>query len=247
MRATTFASRNTKEMTRDPVTLFFGIAFPLILLLLLYAIGKGIPEGQGPAMFRIDQLAPGITVFGLSFVALFSGFLISKDRASSFVLRLFTSPLTPSDFILGYTLPLLPMALLQTAICYVCSMALGMKPSVHLVTATFVNIPIAVVFISLGLLFGSIFSEKAVGTVCGALLTNISAWFSNIWFDTGMVGGVFKAVADVLPFAHAVNAARAAAAGNYAAIFPDLWWVIGYAVILLIAAVTTFSIRLRKN
>ena len=198
-------------------------------------------------MFKIDQLAPGISVFGLSFIALFSGFLIAKDRTSSFVLRLFTSPLTPSDFILGYTLPLLPMALLQTAICYVCSLFLGTKPGLSLVAAIFVNIPIAVVFISFGLMFGSLLSERAVGTVCGALLTNISAWFSNIWFDTGMVGGVFKAVADVLPFSHAVGAARAAAAGDYAAVFPDLWWVIGYAAVLLTASVIIFSMKLRKN
>ncbi len=241
MKMLAFASRNTKELLRDFVTLFFGIAFPLILLLLLSMIGRSIPKGYGPAMFNIDQLAPGISVFGLSFLSLFSGFLIAKDRSSSFMLRLFTSPLSPADFILGYTLPLLPMGLAQTGICYICSLFLGMKPDISLLVAVFVNLPIIIVFISLGLLFGSILSERAVGTVCGTLITNLSAWLSNIWFDTAMVGGAFKAIADCLPFAHAVNAARAAAAGNYAAIFPDLWWVIGYAVVLLTAAVLVFS------
>ena len=99
---------------------------------------------------------------------------------------------------------------------------------------------------ALGLLFGTILSEKAVGGVCGALLTNLSAWFSNIWFDTAMVGGAFKKVADCLPFSHAVAAVRAAAAGDYAAIMPDLWWVIGYAVVLLTAAIGVFSAKLKK-
>lgn len=247
MRALVFASRNTKEIIRDISTLLFGIAFPIVLLLLLSAINKSIPQGYGPSMFNIDQLAPGITVFGLSFLSLFSSMVISKDRTSSFVLRLFTSPIKPSEFILGYTLPLLPMALVQTAVCYLCSLFLGMDFSANLIVAVFVNIPIAVVFISLGLLFGSVLNEKAVGGICGALITNLSAWFSNIWFDTSMVGGVFKTVADCLPFSHAVNAARAAAAGNYSAIFPDLWWVIGYAIVLLTGAVTVFTIRLRKN
>ena len=247
MRTLTFASRNTKEITRDILTLIFGIVFPIVLLLLLSAINKGIPEGHGPDIFVISKLAPGITVFGLSFLSLFSSMLIAKDRTTSFVLRLFTSPLKPSEFILGYTLPLIPMALIQTAVCYLCALFLGLPFSVNLIVAVLVNLPIAIVFISLGLLFGSILNEKAVGGICGALLTNLSAWFSNIWFDTAMVGGAFKAVADILPFSHAVNAARAAVAGDFAAIFPDLWWVSGYAVVLLAAAVSVFAIKLKKN
>ena len=247
MRTLTFASRNTKEITRDILTLIFGIVFPIVLLLLLSAINKSIPEGYGPDLFVISKLAPGITVFGLSFLALFSSMLIAKDRTTSFVLRLFTSPLKPAEFILGYTLPLIPMAMVQTAVCYLCALFLGLPFSVNLIVAVIVNLPIAVVFISLGLLFGSVLNEKAVGGICGALLTNLSAWFSNIWFDTAMVGGAFKAVADILPFSHAVNAARAAVAGDYAAIFPDLWWVIGYAVVLLAAAVTVFAVKLKKN
>ena len=247
MRIFTFASRNTKEITRDILTLIFGIAFPIVLLLLLSAINKGIPEGHGPDIFMISKLAPGITVFGLSFLALFSSMLIAKDRTTSFVLRLFTSPLKPSEFILGYTLPMIPMALVQTAVCSICALFLGLPFSVNLIVAVFVNLPIAIVFISLGLLFGSILNEKAVGGVCGALLTNLSAWCSNIWFDTAMVGGAFKTVADLLPFSHAVNAARSAVAGDFAAIFPDLWWVIGYAVVLLTAAVTVFAVKLKQN
>ena len=247
MRALTFASRNTKELTRDLLTLMFGIAFPLVLLLLLSAINKSIPKEAGPSMFNIESLAPGITVFGLSCLSLFSSMLIAKDRTASFVLRLFTSPLKPSDFILGYTLPMLPMALLQSAICYVAALFFGLELSVNLLLAVVVNIPIAIVFIALGLLFGSVLSEKAVGGVCGALLTNLSAWFSNIWFDTSLVGGAFAIVADLLPFSHAVNAARAAVAGDFGAIFPDLWWVIGYAVVLLTAAIIIFSAKIKKN
>ncbi len=247
MRALIFASRNTKEITRDIMTTVFGIAFPIVLLLLLSAINNGIPKEYGPKMFNIESLAPGITVFGLSFLSLFSSMLISKDRTTSFVLRLFTSPLTPSDFILGYTLPMLPMALLQSVVCYACALFLGLPFSANLLVAVVVNLPVAVVFISLGLLFGSVLNEKAVGGVCGALLTNLSAWFSNIWFDTSMVGGAFKAVADCLPFSHAVNAARYAVSGDFGSIFPDLWWVIGYAAVLLIAAVTVFSVKLKKS
>lgn len=247
MKALTFASRNTKEIIRDVLSLIFGIVFPIVLLALLSAINKSIPQGSGPDMFNIEKLAPGITVFGLSFMSLFSSMLIAKDRTTSFVLRLFTSPLKPSDFILGYTLPMLPMALIQSLVCYAAALVFGLPFTVNILLAVIVNIPIAIVFIALGLLFGTVLNEKAVGGVCGALLTNLSAWFSNIWFDTAMVGGVFKTVADILPFSHAVNAARAALSGDFAAIFPDLWWVIGYAVVLTVAAIAIFSAKLKKN
>ena len=247
MRTAAFASRNTKEILRDPLTLIFGLGFPLVLLILLSAINAGIPKEANNTMFTIQNLAPGISVFGLSFLALFSSMLISKDRTTSFVLRLFTSPIKPADFILGYTLPMLPMALVQSAICYAAALFYGLPFSADLLLATVVNLPIAVVFIALGLLFGALLNEKAVGGVCGALLTNLSAWFSNIWFDTSMVGGWFKTVADALPFSHAVNAARAAAAGNYADVMPELWWVIAYALATTAAAIAVFSIKLRKS
>ncbi len=246
-RTMTFASRNTKEITRDILTLIFGVAFPLVLMVLLSSINKGIPEGYGPANFRIENLAPGITVFGLSFLSLFASLLIAKDRTTSFVLRLFTSPLRPAEFILGYTLPLLPMALLQSLLCYIAALILGLPFSVNLVAAVFVNIPIAVVFIALGLMFGAVLNEKAVGGVCGALLTNLSAWFSNIWFDTSMVGGAFEAIANILPFSHAVKAAQAAVKGEFSAIMPDLWWVVCYAVVLTAGAVAAYAIRIKRN
>ena len=246
MRTLVFASRNTKEIMRDLLTLFFGVCFPLVLLVLLSAINSSIPQGA-MTLFNIETLAPGITVFGLSFIALFSSMLISKDRSTSFILRLFTSPLKASEFILGYTLPLIPMALAQTAICYIASIFFGLEMSMNTVVATLVNIPIALVFIALGLLLGTVLNEKAVGGVCGALLTNLSAWFSNIWFDTTLVGGWFETISNILPFAHAVNASRYAISGDFDKILPELVWVIGYAAVLLVIAIVVFTVKMKKD
>ena len=139
MRMLTFASRNTKEILRDPLTLFFGLGFPLVLILLLSAIQANIPV----ALFEIDRLAPGVTVFGLSFITLFSATVIAKDRNSSFLQRLYTTPLTPADFILGYTLPILPLAVAQTAICYLAALPLGLEPTVGILYAVLLNIPVS--------------------------------------------------------------------------------------------------------
>ncbi|MFZ2110954.1 MAG: ABC transporter permease [Ruminococcus bromii] len=151
MRLTAFASRNTKEILRDPLTFCFGLGFPVVLLLLLSAINSAIPEQAQMTMFNIDKLTPGITVFGMSFISLFSSMLIAKDRTTSFMMRLFTSPLKAHEFIIGYTLPLLPMAILQSAVCVVVAFFLGLEVSVNILLMLAVNIPIAIVFISLGL------------------------------------------------------------------------------------------------
>jgi len=243
MKTRAFASRNFKEMVRDKLNLAFGLGFPLVLLLLLSMIQANIPV----PIFEIDRLSPGVAVFGLSFISLFSGMLIAKDRSSSFMLRLFTTPLSASDFIFGYTIPLLPLAVIQIAVCFLAALALGLHLSVNVLLTIAVLIPAAVVFIAIGLLCGSIFNDKQVGGVCGALLTNLSAWLSGTWFDVKLVGGAFEDVANALPFIHAVNAGRAALAGNYASIFPDLWWVIAYAAVLTGLSITVFMRKMNGD
>ncbi len=243
MKMRIFASRNTKEILRDPLNLSFGIGFPVVLILLLSAIQGNIPV----SLFEIDKLTPGIAVFGLSFVSLFSGMLIAKDRTESFMMRLLTSPMRASDFILGYTLPLIPLAIAQSAICFIVAFALGLKVSANLLVALLVLLPAAVLFIGIGLLCGTIFNDKQVGGICGAILTNVSAWLSGTWFDLNLVGGAFKTIAYLLPFAHAVDAAKAAVAGDYANIFPHLWWVIGYAAVITLIAVFVFKRKMNND
>ena len=242
-RMLTFAARNAKELIRDPLTVCFGLGFPLVLLLLLSAIQANIPV----ALFEIDRLAPGVTVFGLSFITLFSATVIAKDRNSSFLQRLYTTPLTPADFILGYTLPILPLAVAQTAICYLAALPLGLKPTVGILYAVLLNIPVSLLFISLGLLFGSILTDKQVGGICGALLTNLSAWLSGIWFDLELVGDGFRKVAYALPFVHAVELERAAVAGRYGEIRPHVWWVLGYAAVCTVAAIGLFLRQMKRQ
>jgi ABC-2 type transport system permease protein len=243
MKTLTFATRNAKEIIRDKINLAFGIGFPVVLLLLLTAIQSNIPA----ELFVIDQLTPGIAVFGLSFISLFSGMLIAKDRTSSLMLRLFTSPLTARNFIFGYTLPLLPMAILQVIVCFIVAFFLGLTISLNVLLAIIVLIPAAILFIAIGLLCGSLFTDKQVSGICGALLTNVSAWLSGTWFDLDLVGGYFKRIAELLPFAHAVNAGRAAISGSYNAILPHLLWVIGYSVVVMGIAIIVFTRKMSSD
>lgn len=243
MRMLTFAGRNTKEILRDPINLAFGLGFPLVLILLLSAIQANVPV----PLFEIQHLTPGVAVFGLAFLTLFSATLIAKDRSSSLMQRLYTTPLTSLDFILGYTLPILPIAVVQSLVCYAAAVALGLDITINIFFAILGVIPVSLLYIALGLLCGSVLNDKQVGGVCGALLTNLSAWLSGVWFDLNLVGGAFKKVAYLLPFVHAVDMERALLAGDFSGLFPHLWWVLGYAVALLVLAVWLFLRQMKRQ
>lgn len=243
MRMLVFANRTTKEILRDPLSLFFGIGFPVVLLLLLSAINRSIPVD----LFNVDSLTPGIAVFGLSFMALFAAQVLSKDRASSFLTRLFTTPMTSTDFIMGYSLPLLMMSIVQGIVCYIVAMFMGLSISLSMIVALALLIPTAIIFIGIGLLSGTLLSEKAAVGICGALLTNLSAWLSGAWIDLNLIGGLFKDVAFILPFVHAVEMGKAALTGEYGDIFPHIWWVLGYAIIISVVAIAMFKKKMQAD
>ena len=243
MRMRTFAKRCAKEILRDPLTLAFGLGFPLVLLLLLSSMQANMPV----SLFEIDALTPGMTVFGLAFMTLFSATLIAKDRESAFLQRLYTTPMTGVDFIIGYMLPLLPIAVGQTAICYLFAIPLGLTLSANIVYAVVGIIPMAVFNIALGLLCGSALGVKQVGGICGALLTNLSAWLSGVWFDLNLIGGVFERIAYALPFVHAAEMEKALFCGDFALAASHMLPVAAYSAAVTAAAVFCFLRQMKKQ
>lgn len=236
-----FAGRCAKEIVRDPLTLFFGLAFPILLLLLLSLIQAHIPVD----LFRVEQLAPGVAVFGQSFLALFAAMLISRDRSSAFLTRLYATPLRAVDFLLGYLLPLLPMALAQGVAVYAVALILGLPFSAGILYALAAGLAPALLYIALGLLCGTVLNDKQVGGICGALLTNLSAWLSGVWFDVTLLGGVFGGICKALPFWHAVEACRGALNGG--PVWGHLAVVAAYAAALLAIAALCFARKMKKG
>src|SRR5690625_5805590 len=97
--------------------------------------------------------------------------LISGNRSSSYLMRLFTSPLSGIDYIIGYSYPLLPMAILQSAICFLTGVIVGMPVSVNILFSIVALIPVAVLFISIGLMIGSVLSPKQMNATV-VIITN---------------------------------------------------------------------------
>jgi ABC-2 type transport system permease protein len=242
MRLRAFASRTGKELLRDPLNLCLSLGLPVFMLILLSILGKNIPGG---GMFRIDILTPGIVLFSFTFTTLFVGFLIAQDRTGSFFIRLSSSPLTAPEFYLGYTLPVLPITVGQTAVCILAGFCFGLEPSARLLLLPLVMLPAAVFFIAAGLIFGCYLPQKAVGGI-GSLFVNIATIFAGVWFPLdALEGSVFYKICHLFPFVHIAKAGACAVSGNFSALFPHLLWVCGYAAVFALISVLVFSRRMR--
>ena len=125
MRMLNFAKRNFKELIRDPLSLMFEIVLPIFLLFIFQQIK--VPGET----YKLENFTPGIIIFGFSFITLFTGALVAKDRGSSLLIRLGTSPMKSSDYILGYILSLIPIIIIQNILFFITACLLGLSISIN--------------------------------------------------------------------------------------------------------------------
>jgi ABC-2 type transport system permease protein len=193
-----FAKRNLKELIRDPLSLIFEIALPVFLLFIFQQFN--IPEES----FKIENFTPGILIFGFSFITLFTATLVSKDRSSSLLIRLMTSPMKSSDFILGYIISLIPIIIIQEIIFFIVATLLGLNITINIFYTIFISIFISILFITFGILIGSLVSEKASGGV-GSVIVQLVCFTSGMYFPIEAMGGVFETICKALPFEACLN------------------------------------------
>ncbi|MCJ7447216.1 MAG: ABC transporter permease [Bacteroidales bacterium] len=242
MKVFSLAIRNIKEVYRDPVSMLLGLAMPVALLILFSSIHKKVQLD----MFYLQMLTPGIIIFCYAFLTMFSAILLAKDRQSALLTRLFTTPLKPSDFILAYILPFLPLALFQTGICLIVGALLG---------ATFQNLILTIVIffftalicISIGMILGTLFTVNQVSGV-GSLLITAIGLFCGAWTPLKMMGGAFETIGYALPFAHAVDAAKGLLTGSsFSDILGNFYFIIFYALALFVLAILSFRWIMRRG
>ena len=193
MRMINFAKRNFKELIRDPLSLVFEIVLPIFLLFIFQQIN--IPGET----YKLENFTPGIILFGFSFITLFTANLVSKDRSSSLLTRLATSPMKSKDYILGYIISLLPIIVIQEILFFIVAIILGLNFSINIIYTIFISLPISIMFISLGILIGSLVSEKATGGI-GSIVVQLVCFTSGMYFSKDLIGEVFSIICEILPF-----------------------------------------------
>ena len=153
--------------------------------------------------------------------------------------------MTATDFIVGYTLPLLPVGILQIVICFISAFVLDLPFNINVIIAFIVLIIISFLYIGFGILLGTFLTDKQVGGAF-AIFVNLSAWLSGAWFELDMIGGTFKTISYLLPFAHARDATRATLVGEYGNLVVPLLWVIGYTIVIYFIAISGFKKKMKS-
>lgn len=234
MRSRRLVERNLKEVWRDPLSLGLNLVLPVAMLLVLSLLAD-VEE-----YFTATLLTPGIVLFGFVMLMLSTAMTLARDRESALFARLLTTPLGPNAFVGAYSLPYVPVAVLQAALLYGIGWALGLEIAGNALLVVLVLLVMALFYIALGMVLGALLSYKAVPALYAPIL--ILTIFGGAWMDPAVFGGVLAAVAEALPFAHALDAVRdvmttAASLGDIA---EDLAWVVGYTVVTATAAVLVF-------
>lgn len=249
MKSLIFANRNLKEIMRDPLSWIFCLGFPLVMLIVMSIINNSIPPQAGMTLFQIQNLTPGIAVFGLTFVMLFAALLISGDRQQAFLLRIFTSPMRSSDYIVGYIIPLIALSAGQSVITGIAGLIMGLTSDVtlnflNILASVIISIPSIIMFIGFGLLFGTLLNNNAAPGICSIIIT-FSGMFGGIWMDVDAMGGTLAKLCNDLPFIHAVKAARFAYAGKFADSLSQTGIVAIWAIVVITLSIIVFKKKMR--
>jgi ABC-2 type transport system permease protein len=251
MLSIVFTKRTIKELLRDPLSYLFCLGFPLVMLVIMTMVDKSIPKEASMEIFHISSLAPGIAMFGLTFVMLFTCLQVSKDRAGAFLTRLYASPMKAVDFITGYILPLLMIAALQTAITFAASALIGIFTGYsfqlcNVLLCMLMLLPSALLFIAFGLFFGTLLNDKSAPGICSLIITAASI-LGGIWMDLDSIHGILKTIAVVLPFYHGVEAARMAMQGKYSMIGKPLAVICLYAGLMFALSILLFHRKMQSD
>ncbi len=250
-RIAAFSKRNIKEILRDPLSYIFCLGFPLVMLVIMTLVNESIPPETGMVIFRIDNLAGGIAVFGLTFIMLFICLSVAKDRSGAFLVRLYATPMRSGDFILGYLLPVLALSCAQILITFIASFIVSLVTGVEinvggLLLSLITLIPSAVMMAGFGLLFGSLFGEKAAPGLC-SIVISLASFLGGVWFDPDGTGGILLTICKALPFYHSVHAARQAMALDFDGYFTHLIITVIWAAVVTLAAALTFKLKMKAD
>jgi len=241
MRSAELAKRNVKEVIRDPLSLGIAVALPLVLLLTLQALG-----GDDTPFLTPTLLTPGIVLFGFVMVMFSSAMILARDRETSLLARLLTTPLRSSDFVSGYSLPYLLVAIVQAVVLLSVGAMLGLGSDGSVVLVALILALMAVFYVALGMILGALLT---VAQTSGAYaLVLILTIFGGAWFDLDEIGGVFLTIGDLLPFKHALDAARAVMAdgAGLSEIATDLYWIGAYTIGAVALAIVVFQRRMSE-
>lgn len=242
MKTIVYSKRNFKELLNDPINLAFTIGLPVFLIIFMVIFNKSLQFNES---FNVENFVPSTIIFSFTFLTMFSGMLIAKDRTSEFLSRMYVSPLKAHNYILGYALPMLVVAFIQILILYAIGFILGLNFTLNILASIPFLLLISLIFIGLGLVFGSLLKDSVVGGV-SSIIIQVVAFTSGMWFSLDLIGGAFKTISYILPFSHSVDLVKSIVSGNYNDILVSTLVVLAYTLITVILSIIIFKKKMKQ-
>lgn len=247
MRTLAFARRNLKEILRDPLSLVFCFAFPVLLLVIMeLIITSTVPDISYVPQFKIENMFSSMCVFSFTFLTLFTAMLISKDRNSSFQARLNVSPMKSVEMLFGYILAVLPLAIIQIILIFCASLCFGLVVKWNILLAVLALFPSMILFIGLGILVGSLCGEKAVGGMSSVII-NLAVFLGGMFFPLETMNNAFTVICDILPFAPGIKIPKAIITENTEGIWIAVLTVILYMLVILGISILVFQLKSKSD
>ena len=196
----------------------------------------------------IDFMGPGIIIFGLLILIPTSARIMVSDKEKGFLSRLLTTPARPLDFISGYSLCLVVIAIIQIIIFVAAARGFGMDIVGNLWLAFLVFLLTGLCSIGIGMVVASLSkSENQAEPLCW-LFSMPLAMLSGCWFSIDMLPSYLRNIAYAFPYAHTIESARAILIRGVGleAISNDFLFLIGWAVGIFIIGVILFRRSMRS-
>ncbi len=196
----------------------------------------------------INFIAPGIIIFGLLILIPTSARMIVLDKEKGFLSRLLTTPTRPWEFLLGYSLCLVAIAIAQIIIFMAVAWILGMNVVGSLWLAFLIFFLAGLCSIGIGMVVASLSkSENQSESLCWIFAMPL-AMLSGCWFSIEMMPSYLRNVAYAFPYAHTIDASRAVLIRGVGmgAISHELLFLAGWTAGIFIIGVFLFRKSMRS-
>lgn len=237
--------RNIKEMLRDSLSIVFCLIFPILMLVLMQSIFTNFE--YIPDNFKIANYAPGICVFGYTFIAMFVGLQIASDKNTSFIKRMNIAPINKFTYYLSFMLSAFPLAILQTILFFLIALFFGFPFNYKFLLSVVYLMPSSILYISLGIMIGVICNnEKQTGPISSIFITVVGILGGVFMPIASLKGGILRVV-NVLPFSHTVMIASNIQSDGASAIYPHIIYILAYTICFVLISFVVEKIKASRN
>ena len=159
------------------------------------------------------------------------------------------------DFTLGYILPMLLVSIIQSVLTFIAAIIIAGIVDYDikitgLALAVITTLPSAMMFIAIGLIFGSILNEKSAPGICSVIIS-AGTFLGGVFFDAEGVGGGIYKVCKCLPFIYCTRIARTSINLDFSDSFGRFWLPLivtfSSALVMTVIGIAVFSRQMKAD